>query len=332
MMRSVACAAAVTAALLAAAPRAHAIGEFQTPQLTRPERGSVAGEYSHIAFGPADVDRGGLSLRAPIELPSERGAAAGDWLPVYAGGGGLGEWGMGWHASLAITRFRVVGDLDYVSDERTGPWGRMSRGQDGFWYPHGLATPVRVQEADGGALVAYLPDGSVWTFGATVKTAHGVYAWYLTGVRTATGQKTSFTYDHNTSGRLFLKNVQWGGIGDDVQYSADLAYEPVPLLFVDYSSGQELTLDRRVKSVVISAKSAATGSFAERWHYTLQYQNDSFGPVYYLVEIDRTFASGQAAPPVRYTYRSAADHLANAAFVRVPELDPVLQQLGTDLL
>ena len=97
----------------------------QAPQLAAPQRGSLAGEYGRVVFGPADVDRGGFSLPGPFAAPSDRGQMLGAVFPSYSPDAGISEWGSGWSNNLAFTRTRILGSIDYATDELSGPWGRM---------------------------------------------------------------------------------------------------------------------------------------------------------------------------------------------------------------
>src|SRR5690348_17318202 len=81
----------------------------QPPQLTPPQRGSLAGQYGRIAFGPADLTRGAFSLPSALSVPAERGGPGVDLFPVYSPDSGISEWGMGWQSVLALTRWRAVG-------------------------------------------------------------------------------------------------------------------------------------------------------------------------------------------------------------------------------
>jgi RHS repeat-associated protein len=324
-------AALISLTLALVAGRASADDLVQAPQLGAPQRGSLAGEYGHTAFGPADVSRGGFALPSPFHAPQDRGPLLASIFPAYSPDAGLSEWGMGWHTQLAITRSRILGDLDYSTDELTGPWGRMVHGSDGYWYPAGFSASVRVEQlAD--RLVAYLPDGSTWSFAERFDTTRGTYAWYLTNATDLSGHQTQLTWAQNPSGRRFLSSVRWGGTGVDFQYEADFDYDALPELFVSWQPGVELTLDRRVRAVTIRTHNATSGSFDERWHYGLVYQSDGLGPASFLVEIDQTFVSGETAPPVKYGYRRAIDQLPSRAFQRVPALDPVIKAFGQDVI
>src|SRR5262249_52978449 len=153
---------------------------------------SLSGQLAHFALGPADVTRGGFSLPAPLSAPQERGPLVASPFPAYSIDAGISEFGLGWQTNLAITRTRIGGDIDFVSDDLSGPWGRMTPGGDGYWYPVGLREPVRVQLV-GADIIAYLPDGSRFTFGGDerIETAgRGTYAWLLREAETVTGRKT----------------------------------------------------------------------------------------------------------------------------------------------
>jgi RHS repeat-associated protein len=331
MMRAV-CAVVGLGALAASAQTATSLdAKVQAPKLSAPEKGSLVGQFASTVFGPADVSRGGFHLPSPLGLPSERGGPLAGVLPGYSAESGLTEWGLGWQTSLALTRSRVVGDLDYATDELTGPWGRMVRGQDGDWYPLGLSSNVRLREQSNG-WVAYLPDGTRWTFGleSRVDTAKGTYAWYLDEVQTVLGRKMRLEYEKNTSGRPFLKAVHYGGTGEDFQYRADFVYEPVAETVRDLRSGQALVLDKRVKNVVAFVRNAQTGVFEERWRETLTYEDDTLGPAFYLTGVQRTYASGEKAPAVTYRYYKPEEQLAQTALRRNSRLDGVLTQFGAD--
>ncbi|WP_224248001.1 RHS repeat-associated core domain-containing protein [Hyalangium gracile] len=305
--------------------------KIQPPQLGAPQRGSLVGTYAQTAFGPADVARGGFSLASSFSLPTERGAPLASPFPSYSADAGLSEWGHGWQASLAITRWRVRGDLDYATDELSSPWGRLVAGSDGYWYPAGLSGPVRVHRS-GTTLTAYLSDGSTWTFGgqARIDTAQGTYAWYLRDVVSATGRQTHFDYEANASGRLFVTAVSYGGTGSSFQYRIELSYASTARTFSDYRSGQALQLDRRVSQVRVKARHATLGTFQERWRYELGYQEAGVGTAFYLSQVQQLFSSGEAAPPVRYTYHSPAAALSTAQFQPVPKLFSALLAWGED--
>jgi RHS repeat-associated protein len=332
MKTAITCAALVLSTSGAAFAQSSFDQQVQPPTLNAPERGSLAGQLSHVAFGPADVSRGGFTLASALSAPEERGPVQAPIFPTYSPEAGISEWGLGWQANLAIVRWRASGDLDYATDEIATPWGHCHLGSDGFWYPAGLAARVRIQPTVDG-FVAYLPDGAQWIFGgsAVVQNAAGTYVWNLRQIVSAIGRKTNLSWVANASGRLFLSQVDYGGIGDNPQARIAIGYELVSQPFVDLRSGAPLWLDRRVNAITISAKHLVTGVYLQRWSYSLSYAKDSYGPAFYLTAIQQTFASGDQPPGTTYDYQLAAEALQSASLQIVPAFDAVIAQYGADI-
>jgi RHS repeat-associated protein len=329
--------------LALAQPAGFTDAKIQPQQLNAPQRGSLVGTYAQTAFGAADVARGGFALASPFSVPSDRGEMLGTPFPTYSSDAGLSEWGHGWQTRLEIRRWRVRGDLDYTTDELSSPWGRLVLGGDGAWYPSDMNPAVRVELSATG-LTAYLPDGSIWSFGdgaggvagsAQVNTPKGTYAWDLREVVSATGRRTRFTYEANATGRLFLKTAQYGGTGTDFQYQVDLGYATLTKPVDDFRSSKKLRLDRRVSTVVVKAKNASTGLFETRWQYQLSYEEPVEGAAFYLTRVDQAYGTVPnvtAAPSSRYSYYESSDALAAAAFSRVTKLDATLVTAGQDAI
>lgn len=291
----------------------------QSPSLAAPERGSISGQYAKTVFGPGDLARGSFTLNSPLTAPSERGGMGAQIFPSYGLEHPSSEWGLGWSSSLSISRFRLVGSIDYQTDELTGPFGRLVKGTDGYWYPIGLSKLVRVAWS-GDVIIAYLSDGKRMTFGGpdhvVTVPGKGTYEWLLASVEGVTGQKTRLDYQANASGRLFLVSAWYGGVGEDFQHRVDLTYESTPFVVKSYTSRKRLDLDRRVRQVHVLTKHAVTGVFEERWRYELGYSGDGLGPAFYLTSIQQVFASGDRPPPQVYSYRSAKTSLREATFAR----------------
>jgi RHS repeat-associated protein len=294
----------------------------QPPELAAPQRGSVVGQLANVAFGAGEMSRGAFSLPSPFAVPNDRVALLASPFPTYSPEAGLTEWGTGWRANLRVTRGRWLGELDYATDDLDSPWGRLVRGDDGFFYPLGLSTPVRVEVLDD-TLVAYLPNGERWTFGgpARITTPRGTYSWLLTSVTTPTGQSTTFAYDTNPSGQSFLRTVRAASVAANAWVEASFEYERLAKPLLDARSGVALSLDRRVRTVIVTVPDAVTGARTERWRYALGYVQDTLGPGFYLDQVTQTFASGESAPPTKYTYNHGSDLLARQTIRRVPKLD-----------
>lgn len=328
-------------AALAVLPRAHAAdavfadAKVQAPEIRQPGRGSLAGQYANVAFAPGDMSRGAFALPIPIELPTERGKPLLSPLPAYSPEGGLGEWGIGWTATgLSIERSRAVGDIDYgAEDERTGPWGRMVRGDDGAFYAVGLASRVRLVE-QGDELVATLPDGTEVRFGgeAVTETARGTFAWHAFAATDLDGHTTTIAWDVRPGKRALPVTIAYGGVGSDGAYTVTLEHAPLTRGFVDYRSGEAITLDRRVTRVTTRVRHAESGAWTERYHHDLTYEEDELGPGFRLATVQQVLASGDAMPPVTYAYASARAMLAAATPRRVPKLDALVATYGADVL
>ena len=325
-----------TILLLLSAKQAHS-GPFsdakiQAPELTAPSRGSVAGAHSSFTMGSADVSRGAFSLQMPAALPTDRGEVPVTIFPTYSPDHGISEWGLGWSVStLSIMRSRIVGSLDYATDDRTGPWGPMVRGSDGAWITDGFNSRVRIVET-GNELIAYQPDGSRWLFGgdSVVNTDVGTYAWNLHTIISPIGHVTRFQYERNSSGRLFLCELTYGDSGSHPQYKVQLTYSSYAPVLEDYTSGKNLSLDRRIDRVKVLAYNETTQHFSERWSYQINHLQDKGSSVFYLVKIQQIFASGQVAPPVTYTYHHPQEHFARVEEQHVRKLDAVLNPAGKD--
>jgi RHS repeat-associated protein len=295
----------VLAALIASSGDAVAQGPrdglVQTPTFKQPERGSLAGTLAKFSIGAEDVSRGSYALPMPIEVPSERGPLLAAVLPAYAPENGISEWGLGWSAGLAIQRFRLVGDVDYQTDSFTSPWGRLELGADGFYYPAGLKTALRVERRSD-RWIAVDSQGTRHEFAQQVTTSEGVYAWYLTGAETIFGDATAVEYTTSAGGRPFVSRVLYGGREDTETYRLDFEYEALPVHLLDYRSGAALSLDRRVSRIVTWAKEGGRGDYRLRWHHDLEYRDAEFGPAFHLDSVQRTFASGDTEPSIAYEY------------------------------
>jgi RHS repeat-associated protein len=301
----------------------------QPPRLAAPERGSVAGELSHVGFAAASLARGDFSLPMSLALPSERGKPHVSLVPTYAPGGGQSEWGMGWRLDLSIRRSAVVGDIDFAGEEFTSPWGRLVKRSDGSYAPTGAAPTVSLQRVNDG-WVAVTGNGSRFTF-SSADSFGGGYAWMLSRVDGVLGDETVLTYTRNTSGRPFLSAVEWGGRGSEHQYRLELDYETIANPLDDFRPGVALTLDRRVHEARIRVRSTAS-TFETGWTYRLDYTTSPRGAAFYLTGVTRRNRAGVAEPTETYTYDLGDTTLAGATLGNVPALNAVLAATGGDAL
>ncbi len=300
----------------------------QAPTLRAPERGSLAGALSRTAFGPGDLARGTFGLPLPIAAPDVRGPLLARVIPGYSTEAGLGEWGMGWAADLSLRRFRLGGEVDVAVDEFTSPWGRLVAGDDGYYYPTGAAPMTRLSRTAAGGWLVETGDGIRYRFDPAdaVTTPRGTYAWQLSRVDNLLGDSTTLTWTRNASGRPFLSAVRWGGRGDGTAYRMTFDYEAVPTPWVSFAPGVAHVLDKRVRQINVAVKNGA--AYTTRWSYTLGYQASPTGPAFYLTSVQRTMASGQREPALRYDYDLGGEHRAAVAFQPIAALDSVFATYG----
>jgi RHS repeat-associated protein len=293
----------------------------QTPAFAKPERGSLTGALANLSFGAADLSRGAHSLSLPVTLPSQRGGVLASVIPTYSPDAGISEWGAGWSVGLAIQRYRVLGDVDYATDDFTSPWGRLVAGTDGYYYASGLSSAIRLKRL-GHTWEAVGPDGTRYQFAQRVDTTEGTYAWYLTSATSIFGDATTVVYEANASGRPFVKHVFYGGRADPTAYRADFVYATLATPLRDFRSGAEQILDRRVSAVVANVKHRDLGSYAERWRYQIGHAESPFGPGFYLDTVTRTFASGESEPAVSYDYDLGELRTQRGLELRTTPLEP----------
>lgn len=70
-----------TAGVASAAPFQDVL--VQAPSIGTPQRGSLAGTLSKLAFGPSDLARGAYALPLPIDTPTDRGPLLAKLIPSY---------------------------------------------------------------------------------------------------------------------------------------------------------------------------------------------------------------------------------------------------------
>ena len=301
----------------------------QPPQLNPPERGSVTGSLSGFSVSASDVARGSASVAASIDLPSARGSILADVFPTYGIDAGLSSWGMGWQTNLSITRFREVGTLDYESDDFQSPWGILTLGTDGSYYPKGKAPTVVANLTDGTWKVETGSGQTFWFRKAqSVATPLGTYRWMLSEVQDVNGDRTVLHYSDLQNGKRYLETVEYGGRIHFPQYKVSFEYEALTVPVVEYRSGAASSLEKRVSKVTVSAREGLGDQYLELWHYTTRYQDSDSGPAFYLVGLTKTFATGASEPEQVYEYSLASEVWTNAGWEKLDALNQYISQAG----
>lgn len=312
--------------------------QLQAPKLGAPERGSLVGPLAQVGLTANDLARGGFRLGPFVELPTERGAPLFDVLPSYSPDNPQTEWGLGWSSTLSIRRARVSGHVDYLTDDRSGPWGHMIRGTDGAWYPVGLGSPVRVVE-DGAVLTAFLPDGRRAYFGGAARERavregrEVTYAWYLYEVEDVDQHRTRLDWSIDPGIRPRLTAVHYGGGRAPSTERMRIEYETIDASrrLVDRRSGQPIALAHRVSRVLVESIDRRTGQWVLRWFHVLGY-DQSAGPAFYLTSVVRVFSDRGVAPTLRFAYERAEDRWASGRLAPVHALDPLLDTVGAGII
>lgn len=301
----------------------------QPPSLAAPTRASLAGSLSGLAFGPSELSRGAFTLALPASAPGERGSLLAGVLPGYSADTGLTEWGAGWDAGLSVRRFRALGEVNYVDDDLTGPWGVLRKGSDGAWYPVGREHSVRAVEEAGGLRVV-TGEGVTYRFLAadSVTHARGTYAWYLSEVTDVHGERTELKYTRNSpADRPYLSRVRYGGRGAvPRQYELEYVHESLTTPLSDYRAGVRQVLDRRVREVRVKARVGT--AYQLRTTYVLHYTPSTLGPAFYLTRVEKVLRGGERAPAVSYSYDQDGAWLEGVAAEPLPGLGEYLASAG----
>ena len=293
----------------------------QAPTLQAPRRGTLAGSLSAASIGINDVTRGAFSLPFPVTLPTERGKPLVEVLPHYRPEQGQSAWGLGWGANLALERTTMRGEVAFdESDLLQSPWGPLTRGEGGAYYPVGLTQPLRVvQDAKGWEARDQV--GTRYRFVEQAGTGgpHGVLAWHLTEAKTLTGATTKFSYTV-LRGTAYLSQVLYGGPGGRDQVQVVLRMAAVPKATMRYIAGRAAWLDQRVQSITVRMRQQ-DDSWADQRVISLTHAFDSHGPAFTLQSVQVSYPDGSREPAVTYQHAGWGESLRAA----VVEANPALQ-------
>ena len=212
--------------------------------------------------------------------------------------------------------------------------GRLVQGSDGYWYPLGFKSKVKLS-LDSSGWMAVTEDGTRQYFEEQYDTALGTFAWYLSRIETTTGAQTQLTWITNASGRRFLREITYGGASRTDAQRILIHYEHIDYPFPFFTSGEEQILDQRVHRVEAFTRHLTSGVYTLRWQYDFIYTSTYLSAAYYLESVTRTFVSDNGEqtcshdnlfrcsvePSVIYTYDTGLDRLEEAEFTHIPELD-----------
>ncbi len=300
---------------------------YQPTELKAPEKGSVGGDLKASMIQTAELAQGVLSLPLRIEYPEERGKLLYPFAPTYHPGGGLTEWGVGFHSSLMIRRWKEDRDIDFHTDELFSPWGALKQGGDDFWYPVGMKNRVRVRWTSERVIEAYLEDGTTLSFGGqqVVESDKGVYSWYLTQAKDLQGNQTQYIYEPNVRKNSLpvLKEILYGGKSTFPAYQIRFDYDSIARPWFEYRSGTRYLLDRRIKDLKVFSKNLQTQAFELLWTYAFSFWEDPANPRFFLTQSQRAFANGIIEPPFQFGYEHPQHSFDHLEWKVLPEYDEI---------
>ncbi|MBI2522041.1 MAG: hypothetical protein HYV97_16610 [Bdellovibrio sp.] len=293
---------------------------IQSPKLEAPKRGSLKGDFASLGINALSQKSGSFTIDLPIAFPTERGAMPYPFKASYSPSYGISELGIGWSLQLKVYRHRELGKINYQDDDLIAPWGRMVKGNDGFYYTKDLRSKIRAK-IDGATFTAFMPDGSVLIFGdegdslVTEKNAEGeVFAWYLKSTRDQVGHECEYHWQKfSENGKSYLQEIEYGGIQNDFQYKIAFTYAQTGRFFVDFSASKKIA-NQKLTRLTVLAKDGA--NFSERYRYNFLYAEQLENPGFYLTQMQKVFISGVAEPAATFTYDMPREFLMTAQWLR----------------
>lgn len=300
------------------------------PVLEVSKRGSVAGELASFSKDGSDLMKGGFSLALPFHFPEDRGRLIFPITPIYSITQGISEWGIGWNQSLSITRFRRQGHVQYKEDDNyVSPWGTLIKGDEGFYYPEGMQSAVRLRYQNSeDSWIAYMPNNDRLFFGGeNARIVHpnkGTFSWYLICGESAIHESSRYFYQYAEGERPILSQVHYGGHKDKYQYQIDVSSRPVKNPYLDYRSGQKVAVAKRIEEVTLSV--AHGEKFLPRFYYHLTYKEEDFGPSFRLSTIQKKYTSGAQDPPHQFDYYFPDETLKNGRWRAIASFLPIFEK------
>ena len=291
---------------------------LESPPISTPKAGSLSGSLTSFDPSLSGLTQGELPIELPIDLPLERGPLGIAIQPTYQISNGISEWGMGFKVNLMITRTHRSGHAQFNQEDYfVTPFGILRLGDDGFYYGKSGDLLFKGQLIDH-SFTIFLAGGDSYHFGAEYSRGPDSKPslWHLSQVTTKTGRQTTFHWRKNASGRYFLFEVYYGGIGSDYQYRLEFDYQETdPPYYVSFRYGVREELDRYIKSLKVSISNQ--GDFEDLFSYRFQItpKESSYG--FYLTSLKKVYPSGESEPDISFQYASEASFWDNPQLKKV---------------
>ena len=87
--------------------------KVNSPEISRPKRGTIQGEFSKYGEKSLQLVTGSFSTTLPLSFPYVRGVMQQHYMVAYSPSFGLSEYGIGWSNNIRITRSRSTGFINF---------------------------------------------------------------------------------------------------------------------------------------------------------------------------------------------------------------------------
>lgn len=237
------------------------------------DRSGVRPEVLSVPGGPGSVEglgaefepnpnTGTSSYSIPVPVPPAIHGFAPTIGLHYSSGSGNGELGLGWSLGLPSIQVSTHAGLPrYDASDTfslTGMGGRggeeLVRHSNGFYGYRIEGAFVRVERRSDGSWEVRSRDGIRFRFGTTaeslVSDGGRVFAWYLTEQEDTLGNRISYEWSRDSTGRPYLDRVAYNESAPAVLGEITFEWEARPDALVSYVSGFPVATARRLKSVL----------------------------------------------------------------------------------
>ncbi len=308
----------------------------QSPKIEAPKRGSLKGEYGSVGLKSLNLQTGSFSTSLPFVFPSKRGKMLQSFGVTYSPSFGLSEFGIGWSSNLKISRVRDLGVLNFTDDNLSTPWGKMLRGDSGFYYTEKVEKRVKLELLDR-EIVVYLSDGSKVFFGDLNDDAYfdeikqgQVVSWSLNYAVDPVGVKTKYNYSKRTNKHeSYLREILYGGLAEDYQYKIVFNSKINQFKFESFKAAKRTIQDEYIDEILIQVKE--NSNFVDIYKYKLNYKFYTNSPGFHLVDVQKIYNTNNKEPKITFNYDSPSDFLKNTKWQENPNLSDLAQRYRTRL-
>ena len=267
------------------------------PRIESPVRGTLQGTLGDFGISKSGTNSGNFVYTYPMDIPSLHGSLDISFAIAYSSANPISFFGNGWSVNLSLTRSKIMGEIDYQTDDLNGIWGRLVLGEEGCYYSTNSKNKVKVCTTDEGGLVAYLSDGKIARFNHidSISNEQGTYRWYLSSVTNLHNQVSEVTYESNSSGLKFPKRISWGGYKNSI-YMMEFGYRNLENhIDLGFRSGTRLLLDRIVQKISFKSRNSLLYSYS----FGIK-ENATYGA--YLTWIQKLYPNSVADKKMFFSY------------------------------